>query len=74
MIEATTRYPDLVDRLWRVCGVRLAVPLLLEVPTYYNWSRDKIRVMCERSYIASIPKVPNPVFRIYEQMKEVRWN
>ena len=74
MIEATTRYPDLVDRLWRVLGVRLAVPLLLEVPTYYNCSRDKIRVMCERSYIASIPKVPNTVFKINEQMKEVRWN
>ena len=71
-MEATTRYPDLVDRLWRVCGVRLAVPLLLEVPTYYNWSKDKIRVMCELSYIASIPKVPNPVFKINEQMKEVR--
>ena len=66
-----SRFPDLVDRLWRVCGVRIAVPLLLEVPAYYNWTRDKIRVMCERSSIAKLPKVPNPVFKTNEQMKEV---
>ena len=71
MTEAMTRFPDLVNRLWRVCGVRIAVPLLLEVPIYYNWTRDKIRVMCERSFIASIPKTPNPVFKTNEQMKEV---
>ena len=71
MNEAMRRYPDLVDRLWRVCGVRIAVPLLLEVPNYYNWTKDKIRIMCERSFIATLPKGPNPVFRTNEQMKEV---
>lgn len=71
MKEAMSRYPDLVDSLWRVCGVRIAVPLLLEVPTYYNWTKDKIRIMCERSFIATLPKSPNPVFRTNEQMKEV---
>ena len=33
MNEAMRRYPDLLDRLWRVCGVRIAVPLLLDAPT-----------------------------------------
>lgn len=74
MTEAMTRFPDLVNRLWRVCGVRIAVPLLLEVPTYYSWTKDKIRVMCERSYIAPLPKPPNAaVFNTNEQMKEVVW-
>ena len=71
MNEAMRRYPDLVDRLWRVCGVRIAVPLLLDVPNYYNWSKDKIRIMCERSFIATLPKGPNAVFKANEQMKEV---
>lgn len=71
MKEAMRRYPELVDRLWRVCGVRIAVPLLLEVPNYYNWTKDKIRIMCEHSFIATLPKGPNPVFRTNEQIKEV---
>ena len=71
MKEAMRRYPELVDRLWRGCGVRIAVPLLLDVPNYYNWTKDKIRIMCENSFIATLPKGPNPVFRTNEQMKEV---
>ena len=74
MNEAMRRFPDLVDRLWRVCGVRIAVPLLLDVPSYYNWTKDKIRIMCERSFIATLPKEPNAVFKTNEQMKEVSRN
>ncbi|XP_067045427.1 sperm-specific sodium:proton exchanger-like [Acropora muricata] len=70
MTEAMDRFPDLVNNLWRVCGVRLAVPLLLEVPTYYNWTKDKIRIMCERSHIAALPKPPNVVFKIADYMRE----
>ena len=71
MKVAMTRYPDLVDRLWKVCGVRIAVPLLLEVPAYYNWTKDKIRVMCERSFIVNLPIGLNTIFKTSEQMKEV---
>ena len=71
MTEAMDRFPELVNNLWRVCGVRLAVPLLLEVPTYYNWTKDKIRIMCERSHIAALPKPPNVVFKIADYMREV---
>lgn len=71
MKVAMTRYPDLVDRLWKVCGVRIAVPLLLEVPAYYNWTKDKIRVMCERSFIVNLPIGLNTIFKTNEQMKEV---
>ncbi|XP_068761684.1 sperm-specific sodium:proton exchanger-like [Montipora capricornis] len=70
MVEAMNRFPNLENSLWRVCGVRMAVPLLLEVPTYYNWTKDKIRIMCERSHIASLPKPPNVVFKIKDHMKE----
>ena len=69
MNEAMRRFPDLVDRLWRVCGVRISVPLLLDVPSYYNWTKDKIRIMCERSFIATLPKGPNAVFKTNKQMK-----
>ena len=71
MIEAMNRFPELVNNLWRVCGVRMAVPLLLDVPTYYNWTKDKIRVMCERSYMATLSTSPSAVFTVNEQMKEV---
>ena len=71
MHKAMKLFPDLVDRLWRVCGVRIAVPLLLDMPNYYNWTKDKIRIMCERSFIATLPKGPNAVFKANEQMKEV---
>ena len=56
MYEAMRRHPDLVDRLWRVCDVRIAVPLLLDAPNYYNRTKDKIRIMCERSFIATLHK------------------
>ena len=71
MNEATRRYPDLVDRQWRLCGVRIAVSLLLYVPNYYNWTKDRIRIMCKRSFIATLPKGPNAVFEANEQTKEV---
>lgn len=71
MKVAMSRYPDLEDRLWKVCGVRIAVPLLLEVPAYYSWTKDKIRVMCERSFIVNLSQGSNTIFKTNEQMKEV---
>ena len=71
MNEAMRPYPDLVDRQWRLCGVRIAVLLLLDAPNYYNWTKDRIRIMCEPSFIATLPKGPNAVFKANEQTKEV---
>ena len=70
MNEAMRPYPDLRDQ-WKLCGVRIAVPLLLDAPNHYNWNKDKIRVMCERSFIANLPKGPNVVFKANKQRKEV---
>ena len=50
----------------------MAVPLLMEEPAYHNWTKDKIRLMCERSYIAKLPSPgPSGTFSTTEQMKEV---
>ena len=71
MREIMDQQEELKNRLWKGCGVRVAVPLLLDMPAYHSWTKDKIRLMCERSYLAPIPRGLNAVFRSSEQMKEV---
>lgn len=71
MTETLEEHPELANRLWRVCGVRIAVPLLMDILTYHNWTKDKIRLMCERSYLwRTPPQAPNAVFRISPMMQE----
>ena len=70
MREVIDQHEELRDRLWRVCGVRVAVPLLMELPAYHRLTKDKIRYMCERSYVAPVPRDLNPVFRFTDNMKE----
>jgi len=71
MLETMEEHPELANRLWRVCGVRIAVPLLMDMLTYHNWTKDKIRLMCERSYLIKIPpQSPHAVFKITGMMQE----
>ncbi|XP_048585520.1 sodium/hydrogen exchanger 10 isoform X2 [Nematostella vectensis] len=72
LLKIMETHSDLHDRLWRVCGVRIAVPLLLDMLVYHNWTKDKIRLMCERSYLAKLPGPGiNSMFRISSMMQEV---
>ena len=65
-------FPELSEQMWHVCAVRMAVPFLMEEPAYHNWTKDRIRLMCERSYMAklSVP-APNSTFSTTERMKEI---
>lgn len=65
------RFPELSEEMWHVCAVRMAVPLLMEEPAYQNWTKDKIRLMCERSYMGKLPTSgPSNTYSVPEQMKE----
>ena len=65
------KFPTMSEQMWHVCAVRMAVPLLMEEPAYQNWTKDKIRLMCERSYMAKLPTAgPSNTYSTTEQMKE----
>lgn len=71
MLKAMETHVELGNRLWRVCGVRIAVPLLMDLLIYHNWTKDKIRLMCERSFLAKLPQPgPNVIFKITSMMQE----
>ena len=71
MLKTIEEHSELANRLWRVCGVRIAVPLLMDILAYHNWTKDKIRLMCERSYLMKMPAPsPNAVFKMTAMMQE----
>jgi len=54
MQRAMKRFTGLTDGLWRVCGMRIAVPLLMEHQKYQIWSKEHLRIICENSQMASL--------------------
>ena len=57
-------FPALRERMWRTCGIRIAVPLLMNMPAYQGITRDNVRYMCEKSAIAVFPRSSGKVFRV----------
>ena len=57
MEKALQLYPALTESIWRVCSIRIAVPLLMSHPTYSGWSKEKIRLFCEKSTMVDLPCV-----------------
>ena len=56
MEKALQLYPSLTESIWRVCSIRIAVPLLMSHPTYSGWTKEKIRLFCEKSTMVDLPK------------------
>ena len=55
MNKALAMYPQLAERMWRVCSIRIAVPLLMSHPSYASWTKEKVRLFCEKSIMATLP-------------------
>lgn len=68
MLKAIQRFKGLSDDIWRVCSIRLAVPLVMSDPAYKIYSKDHIRIMCERSEMVDIGHKTS--FAITENMRE----
>lgn len=68
MQRAMLHFKGLKDAIWRVCGIRLAVPLINSDPLYKVYSKDSVRIMCQRSQIAELDG--KGVFRPSEQVRE----
>ena len=56
MDRALHLYPSLTESIWRVCSIRIAVPLLMSHPAYNGWTKEKIRLFCEKSTMVDLPK------------------
>ena len=56
MEKALQLYPSLTESIWRVCSIRIAVPLLMSHPSYTDWTKEKIRLFCEKSVMVDLPK------------------
>ena len=68
MHRAMQHYKGLKEAIWRVCSIRLSVPLINNDPMYKVYSKDSVRVMCQRSEIASLND--HGVFRPTDQIRE----
>lgn len=55
MQEALELYPSLAESIWHVCSIRIAVPLLMSHPSYNGWTKEKIRLFCEKSTMVDLP-------------------
>ncbi|ESO95291.1 hypothetical protein LOTGIDRAFT_160411 [Lottia gigantea] len=61
--------PSLEYRLWRVCASRLAVSVLMEQPDYQGWTKEKIKLRLENSYLVSGDE--NDTFTIDSGMADI---
>ncbi|KAK3608482.1 hypothetical protein CHS0354_010327 [Potamilus streckersoni] len=55
-------------RLWHVCANRIAVNILTNQPTYQGWTKEKIKLRLENSYLANLD---NNVFAVDSSMSDV---
>lgn len=63
MKEALELYPALAESIWRVCSIRIAVPLLMSHPPYNSWTKEKVRLFCEKSSMATLPTDGQTIFQ-----------
>jgi hypothetical protein len=73
MEKALQLYPSLSESIWRVCSIRIAVPLLMCHPSYNSWTKEKIRLFCEKSTMVDLPKASQgqTVFRASQDAAEL---
>ena len=65
--------PDLVAglecRIWKEVSIRIAVPLLLSVPTYQNYSQDEIKYTLERAFVPNLADYK--IFTVTEMIQDI---
>ncbi|XP_077865611.1 sperm-specific sodium:proton exchanger-like [Saccoglossus kowalevskii] len=61
--------PSLENRLWRVCAIRVATPLLME-QSYQNWTQEKVKMHLEKSHLPLLHEM-NYVFELDDTMDDV---
>ncbi|XP_057290115.1 sodium/hydrogen exchanger 10-like [Hydractinia symbiolongicarpus] len=66
--RAMKRFKGLTEGLWRVCGIRIAVPLLMEHDVYKIWSKEYLRMVCENSHLAHFDDIS--IYHVPENVKE----
>ena len=68
MHKAMQRFKGLHEDIWRVCSIRLAVPLIMANPLYKVYSKEYIRIICERSELENLDD--SGIYRITENVRE----
>ncbi|XP_077994372.1 sperm-specific sodium:proton exchanger-like [Glandiceps talaboti] len=69
-IATNTEPPSLEYRLWRVCAIRVATPLLMNQITHQNWTQEKVKLHLEKAYLPDVADY-NYAFNIDDTMDDV---
>ena len=67
--EAYSRFPKLLDTLWSVVGMKIAVPLLMKDYKFQGFTPDELRRHLQSSYVANFNK--DSEFQITSDISEV---
>lgn len=67
--EAYDKFPKLLDTLWSVVGMKVAIPLMLKESRYQGSTQDELRRTLASSYITNFNARSN--FEVTKDMTEV---
>ncbi|KAL5006670.1 hypothetical protein ScPMuIL_015476 [Solemya velum] len=65
----SNRQPPLFYRLWHVCANRIATGLLMKQAAYQGWTKEKVKLRLENSYIAQLDEAD--IFTIDSSISDV---
>jgi len=68
MHRAMKRFNGLTEGLWRVCGIRISVPILMEQQQYKIWSKEHLRIVCENCELANLDD--SMIYRLPDNVRE----
>ncbi|XP_062603630.1 sodium/hydrogen exchanger 10-like [Saccostrea cucullata] len=69
MEEFQDSEPSLEYRLWHVCANRIATSILMKQPAYQGWTKEKIKLQLENSYLLDSDDID--VFTVDSGMSDV---
>ncbi|XP_078333950.1 sperm-specific sodium:proton exchanger-like isoform X2 [Crassostrea virginica] len=69
MVEFQSSEPSLEYRLWHVCANRIATSILMKQPAYQGWTKEKIKLQLENSYLLDSDDID--VFTVDSTMSDV---
>ncbi|XP_055996016.1 sodium/hydrogen exchanger 10-like isoform X4 [Ostrea edulis] len=69
MLEFHDSEPSLEYRLWHVCANRIATSILMKQPAYQGWTKEKIKLQLENSYLLDSDDID--IFTVDATMSDV---
>ncbi|XP_014671188.1 PREDICTED: sodium/hydrogen exchanger 10-like [Priapulus caudatus] len=56
-LDTFTEQPSLEYRLWRICAIRIALPILMSIDAYQGFTQERVKLLLQRAFLPRLDGV-----------------